>query len=162
MAIIEERSIIGQKRKSSVVFTERRKRCGVFTEIEEEKSWEEEESSEIVYLPDEIIETVLSKLPVNCLLRNKTVSKSWNTIISDTLFLKNHQGESSSSSNLQTLFLSHLLFSTEFDLVKFQDLNIQEVQQLKSPPTCPYKMLCYCDGVILLAHPFSKKIIKNK
>ncbi|EYU41128.1 hypothetical protein MIMGU_mgv1a023248mg, partial [Erythranthe guttata] len=131
MAIIEERSIIGQKRKSSVGFTE----------IEEEKSWEEEEK------------TVLSKLPVNCLLRNKTVSKSWNTIISDPLFLKNYQGESSSSS---TVFLSHLLFITDFDLVKFQDLNIRQVQQLKSPPTCPYKMLCYCDGVILLAHPFSK------
>ncbi|EYU42127.1 hypothetical protein MIMGU_mgv1a025474mg [Erythranthe guttata] len=159
MAIIEERSIIGQKRKSSVVFTaiieqdERRKRCVVFTEIEEEKSWEEEESSEIVYLPDEIIETILSKLPVNCLLRNKTVSKSWNTMISDPLFVKNYQGESSSSS---TVFLSHLLFSTDFDLVKFKDLNIRAVQQLRSPPSCPYKMLCYCDGVLLLAHPYSK------
>ncbi|EYU18243.1 hypothetical protein MIMGU_mgv1a026810mg [Erythranthe guttata] len=155
MAIIEERSIIGQKRKSSVVFTERRKRSVVFTATIEEEE-EEEESSEIVYLPDEIIETVLSKLPVNCLLRNKTVSKSWNTIISDPLFLKNYQGESSSSSNLQTVFLSHLLFSTDFDLVKFQDLNIREVQQLRSPPSCPYKMLCYCDGVLLLAHPYSK------
>ncbi|EYU18259.1 hypothetical protein MIMGU_mgv1a025200mg, partial [Erythranthe guttata] len=53
-------------------------------------------------IPEEIIEIILLKLPsIKSLVRFKAVSKSWNTIISDPLFIQNHLHSSNNS---------HLLF----------------------------------------------------
>ncbi|EYU18557.1 hypothetical protein MIMGU_mgv11b0224801mg, partial [Erythranthe guttata] len=56
-------------------------------------------------IPPEIIEIILTKLSsVKSLLRFKAVSKSWNTIISDPLFIQNHLQSSNNSPN-NNLFL---------------------------------------------------------
>ncbi|XP_012850988.1 PREDICTED: putative F-box protein At1g33530 [Erythranthe guttata] len=44
----------------------------------------------MIYFPDELVEEILSHLPVQILIRFKTVSKSWNNIISSPSFAKSH------------------------------------------------------------------------
>ncbi|WVZ13404.1 hypothetical protein V8G54_010970, partial [Vigna mungo] len=47
-----------------------------------------------IFLPDELIEEILSWLPANILLRLKCVSKKWHSLISHPYFLKLHQERS--------------------------------------------------------------------
>ena len=43
-----------------------------------------------IYLPREIVDEILSRLPIKSLLRFKTVAKSWNNTISTKEFVKAH------------------------------------------------------------------------
>ncbi|XP_057435569.1 F-box/kelch-repeat protein At3g06240-like [Lotus japonicus] len=54
------------------------------------RSTEERPSLSSILLPDELIEAILLRLPVSCLLRFKSVSKSWLSLISNPQFAKSH------------------------------------------------------------------------
>ncbi|EYU40592.1 hypothetical protein MIMGU_mgv1a023062mg, partial [Erythranthe guttata] len=85
-------------------------------------------------LPQEIIQIILSNLPPNSLLRFKTVSKSWYTIISDPLFIQTHLCSSLSESN---------------SFAKSQDPESQPVKLLEGP--CgEYDVMSFCGCVLLL------------
>ncbi|KAL8026853.1 hypothetical protein ABFX02_14G056600 [Erythranthe guttata] len=105
------------------------------------------------HLPHEIIEIILSKLPIKPLLRFKSVSKSWNTIISDPVFVENHIRRSKRS-NPDNLFLCHdnfrLCSSNRFSVVKFEDRKLRTLKVFE----CTYaweECLCFYEGVILIA-----------
>ncbi|XP_012833480.1 PREDICTED: F-box/kelch-repeat protein At3g23880-like [Erythranthe guttata] len=104
------------------------------------------------YLPLHVIEIILLNLPAKSLLRFKAVSKSWNTMISDPVFIRNHLHQSKAS-NSQNLFLCKLIFrynSKKFCLVKIdEDRILRCLEALKSPRGFNTRVLCYCDGVLL-------------
>ncbi|EYU34511.1 hypothetical protein MIMGU_mgv1a022571mg, partial [Erythranthe guttata] len=85
-------------------------------------------------LPQEIIQIILSKLPANSLLRFKTVSRSWYTIISDPLFIQTHLCSSLSESN---------------SFAKSQDPKSQTVKLLEGPYG-EYDVMSFCGCVLLL------------
>ncbi|XP_012833493.1 PREDICTED: F-box/kelch-repeat protein At3g23880-like [Erythranthe guttata] len=105
------------------------------------------------FIPLEIIEIILSKSSVKSLLRFKTVCKSWNILISDSVFIKNHLHQSKTSNLHQNLFLlrnsSKSSVSEELSLVRFEDPKFQTVQLLKTPLGLDI-VLSHCDGVLLL------------
>ncbi|EYU40589.1 hypothetical protein MIMGU_mgv1a018709mg [Erythranthe guttata] len=104
------------------------------------------------YLPLHVIEIILLNLPAKSLLRFKAVSKSWNTMISDPVFVRNHLHQSKAS-NSQNLFLCDFTFnynSGKFCLVKIdEDRTLRSLDVLKSPRGFNMRVLCYCDGVLL-------------
>ncbi|EYU31537.1 hypothetical protein MIMGU_mgv1a020955mg [Erythranthe guttata] len=112
----------------------------------------EETSSNI---PWEIIEIILSKLSsVKSLLRFKSVSKSWNTLISNPLFIQNHL-ESSNNSPDNNLFLCLGTYGTVrgFPLVKFEVGNIHSGEKpVENIPNGYDSILCECNGVLLLTN----------
>ncbi|EYU31534.1 hypothetical protein MIMGU_mgv1a020817mg [Erythranthe guttata] len=103
-------------------------------------------------IPPEIIEIILSKLSsVKSLLRFKAVSKSWNTLISNPLFIQNHLRSSDNSPD--NLFLSTDTYGTDrgFTLVKFEVGNIHSGEiSVESIPNGYDRILCECNGVLLL------------
>ncbi|XP_058756989.1 F-box/kelch-repeat protein At3g23880-like [Vicia villosa] len=60
-----------------------------------------------VYLPEELVAEVLSILPVKSLLQLRCVSKSWKSLISNPIFVKQHLNRSTRNANL-TLVSSFL------------------------------------------------------
>ncbi|XP_012833504.1 PREDICTED: F-box/kelch-repeat protein At3g06240-like [Erythranthe guttata] len=108
------------------------------------------------YLPLHVIEIILLNLPAKSLLRFKAVSKSWNTTISDPVFVQNHLHQSKAS-NSRNLFLCKCksIFSC-YDSKKFslarvdQDRRLRTLQVVEIPCGFYRLVLCYCDGVLLL------------
>ncbi|KAI3459628.1 hypothetical protein Pfo_016291 [Paulownia fortunei] len=100
-------------------------------------------------LPTDIIQTVLSRLPVKSLLRFRTVSKSWNTMISDPRFVQIHL-QQSKSSNSQNLFLRRYSDIKGFALVKLEGRKFQAETVLEAPYGWA-AVVCSCDGVLLLS-----------
>ncbi|EYU40595.1 hypothetical protein MIMGU_mgv1a022892mg [Erythranthe guttata] len=100
------------------------------------------------YLSPEIIENILSRLPAKSLLRFKSVSKSWNTMIADPVFVQNHIRQSKHS-NSDNLFLYQDAAFCSCTIYKLGDQKIQTSQEIESPYISWYE-LCFCDGVILL------------
>ncbi|XP_012857691.1 PREDICTED: putative F-box protein At1g47390 [Erythranthe guttata] len=102
-------------------------------------------------IPPEIIEIILSKLSSKSLLRFKSVSKSWNTLISNPLFIQNHLQSSDNSPD--NLFLSTDTYGTDrgFTLVEFEVGNIHSGEiSVESIPNGYDRILCECNGVLLL------------
>jgi len=52
------------------------------------------------FIPDELVAEILSRLDVKTIVRFKSVSKSWNTLISDPAFVDKHLKKSSQKQNL--------------------------------------------------------------
>ncbi|EYU31545.1 hypothetical protein MIMGU_mgv1a024021mg, partial [Erythranthe guttata] len=103
-------------------------------------------------IPREIIEIILSKLPsVKPLLRFKTVSKSWNTLISDLVFIQTHLHSLKTSPD--NLFLSRYKKSANsgFPMVKFEGGKVDAgVIFVENIPNSYNAILCECNGVLLL------------
>ncbi|EYU31541.1 hypothetical protein MIMGU_mgv1a018082mg [Erythranthe guttata] len=111
-------------------------------------------------IPPEIIEIILSKLSsVKSLLRFKSVSKSWNTIISDPLFIQNHLHSSNKSPN-NDLFLRRYTNSTDrgFPLVKLEGGKVHAGGiSVENIPNGYNVILCECNGLLLLTDRCSEK-----
>ncbi|KAH6759534.1 hypothetical protein C2S52_022949 [Perilla frutescens var. hirtella] len=95
--------------------------------------------------PNAVIEAILSKLPVKSLARFKTVSKSWEAIISSPQFNIRR-----SKSHPQNLFLvwGRRPHSEIFSLMRLENRRFkidQSIYRLK--PALP---LCSCNGILLL------------
>ncbi|XP_012844465.1 PREDICTED: putative F-box protein At1g33530 [Erythranthe guttata] len=104
-------------------------------------------------IPPEIIEIILSKLSsVKSLLRFKSVSKSWNSIISDPVFIQNHLQSSNNSPN-NNIFVSSNTDGTDrgFPLVDF-DVRKSDAGKISEDniPNGYNSILCECNGVLLL------------
>ncbi|KAI3459629.1 hypothetical protein Pfo_016292 [Paulownia fortunei] len=101
-------------------------------------------------IPTDIIQTILSRLSVKTLVRFRTVSKSWNTMISDPGFVRIHL-QQSKCSNSQNLFLrKYPLPSREgFSLVKLEGRKFQTETILNCPNGWD-AVLCSCDCVLLV------------
>ncbi|EYU30853.1 hypothetical protein MIMGU_mgv1a022298mg [Erythranthe guttata] len=109
-------------------------------------------------LPQEIIELILSKLSLKSLLQFKTVSKSWNTLISDPIFVKNHH-QQSKQSNSNDLFLHKKSWNSSdgFSLVRLEDEKLR-TQRVIAPPHGWEHVLCFCEGLLLIQQYGSRRL----
>ncbi|EYU32636.1 hypothetical protein MIMGU_mgv1a008945mg [Erythranthe guttata] len=109
----------------------------------------EEENTSRTFLPFDIIECILLKLPSKSLLRFKTVSKSWRSTISDPNFAKIHP----QFPNPPNLFLLKRSIDQGFYLVKLHGKEVREEAVLESPNGWN-NALCCCNGVLLLTSTY--------
>ncbi|KAL6574185.1 hypothetical protein OROHE_001089 [Orobanche hederae] len=104
------------------------------------------------YLPYDIMENILSRLPVKSLLRFKSVCKHWNATISDDpQFAATHLRRSKNSSS------SCLVYGDgKTELVDFKDAEIRRFSSVDFPVLGSSSMhiLCYCDGLYVLAYEY--------
>ncbi|KAF9614662.1 hypothetical protein IFM89_019790 [Coptis chinensis] len=92
-------------------------------------------------LPDDIIEEILSRLPVKSLLKLRCVCKSWCTLISDPNFINLHL-KHSLENNDQTILRGHL--ASEVYLLECK----QRLVKLDSPPNLSMPSFMYNDGTL--------------
>ncbi|KAL7121823.1 hypothetical protein ACP275_01G007600 [Erythranthe tilingii] len=100
------------------------------------------------YVPSEIIENILLRLPVKSLMRFKCVSKSWEATISDPEFIANHlrqtketKKKKKSSSDDDKDLLLWVGKRSLFIIFPPSDSYLRER---------PLTVLCYCDGFVLV------------
>ncbi|EYU29053.1 hypothetical protein MIMGU_mgv1a019646mg, partial [Erythranthe guttata] len=114
--------------------------------------------------PPEIVEIILSNLSVKSLYRFKSVSKSWNTIITDPVFIQNHIQKSKHSTS-HNLFLHRAMSSTSsirFSVVKFDGEKFQTLPVVIEAPFGCGLVLCFCDGILLLTnHSYQRLVLWN-
>ncbi|KAK6122841.1 hypothetical protein DH2020_043422 [Rehmannia glutinosa] len=113
-------------------------------------------------LPYDIIRIILLRLSVKDLLRFKSVSKSWNTMISDLWFARMHLHESKHSDS-HNLFLCEKSMEhgeNRFSLVRLEGLKFQIEAELNSPVSGE-RVLCSCDGVMLLTSSYRTYTLWN-
>ena len=77
--------------------------CGLFTENHRNMRSEKKPWSPLLY--DELIEEILSRLPVKPLIQFKYVCKGWNSLMSDPYFIKLHLSKSAAKDDLEHLQL---------------------------------------------------------
>ncbi|KAL8498968.1 hypothetical protein ACS0TY_022072 [Phlomoides rotata] len=102
-------------------------------------------------LPHDIIEDILSRVPVKDLLRFKAVSKQWEATISDPGFAEKHlqQYKKSSSWNLIAWEEWPLLKRMNVAELKNNNLNFLSAIEHSSEYSSGYGILCDCDGIYL-------------
>ncbi|CAK8574770.1 unnamed protein product [Lathyrus sativus] len=124
-----------------------------------------------VFFSADLITEIISLLPVKPLLRFKCVSNSWNTLISDPIFVKLHLKRSTTSPNPQfTLITNHLKPSEgDYSFVSDWSLVPYPISRLLDNPSATFVVDSYylldskessiagsCNGLIcLVGHNFS-------
>ncbi|KAL8503870.1 hypothetical protein ACS0TY_022552 [Phlomoides rotata] len=117
-----------------------------------EKSQIIEERKEMsATLPHDIIENILSRLPVKYLLRFKLVSKLWEATISDPKFAETHLQQYKNSSSRNLLAWENCDdYDDGFYVTEIQKDHIQFVSEIQHSYTMlNYWVLCHCDGLYL-------------
>ncbi|CAJ2658501.1 unnamed protein product [Trifolium pratense] len=105
-------------------------------------------------LPFEIIEEILSKLPVKFLMQLKSVCKSWESLISDPQFAKKHLRVSTTRHHLLTFnnFFSDELFVVVYPFSSvFTELTVAASRQLDFPlpvGNLSHYIIGSCHGII--------------
>ncbi|KAL3620123.1 hypothetical protein CASFOL_035035 [Castilleja foliolosa] len=124
------------------------------------------EITSINHLPNDIVRSILSRLPVKTLLTLTSVSKSWNATISATIsdpsFAQTHLQHQHYSNNSYNLFLRKLTIldqiriTYDFSLVRANDDDVDDDTRFTTQTRLGYphpgwhNVLCTCDGVVLL------------
>ncbi|GFP85253.1 putative F-box protein at1g47790 [Phtheirospermum japonicum] len=113
-----------------------------------------EEENTLSNLPQDVLQAILSRLPVKSILRFRSVSKSWNKMISDPSFLRMHLQLQHSSHNL---FLHNSSNPSNYrtghiSWVKFTKENgqFQHQSRLECPRPGWHDVCCVCEGVVLV------------
>jgi len=111
-------------------------------------------------LPFDLIAEILCRLPVKFLLQFRCICKSWNSLISDSKFVKKHLLHLSTSFNLHSLRFSASL--SKYTLMSFPlDSLSPHVTELEFPNNFdgkyhrlrpPHNIFGSCNGIIYLAH----------
>ncbi|CAN4090893.1 unnamed protein product [Withania somnifera] len=114
---------------------------------------------EVAYLlPSDILFLILNRVPsVKSLLRFKSVSKSWNVMISDYAFRRSHRDQSKALG--REMLLVHKLSNYEFE---FRDLETSRLVVMAKEvfPLTKFRkalVLCSGDGFLLLKNPRAYK-----
>ncbi|XP_059310318.1 putative F-box protein At3g25460 [Lycium ferocissimum] len=107
-------------------------------------------------LPYDILFEILIKVQVASLLRFKSISKSWNALISDVVFTKAHR-DLSKMLGCEKLLLRRS--TGEFDFVNLKNSNKITIEKQLFPPKgfLGANVLCSCDGLVLLKKPKAYK-----
>ncbi|KAL2936964.1 hypothetical protein RDABS01_020413 [Bienertia sinuspersici] len=131
-------------------------------------------------ISDDLVEEILSRLPVKDLLRFRCVSRGWCALIDDVSFIRKHYQVNYSFRKLDdnmTYFLNHTPPS-DFSIDEFYLLNIQQGDALTVDLTADlkrdsrvvlpyeadqYSILCYgcVNGIICLTCTSRKALIKD-
>uniref|UniRef100_M1CDU1 Class S F-box protein n=1 Tax=Solanum tuberosum TaxID=4113 RepID=M1CDU1_SOLTU len=111
-----------------------------------------------IYLQDEIMMDILTKLPVQSLLRFKCVSEFWNSLINDTYFRMKHYIHSKNDQNSQKFLITESFYDKD-DVYNFSTSSlsmvqvVEDEQKLDCPSSCkPTNVIlfCSCDGLVLI------------
>ncbi|KAL1568509.1 hypothetical protein AAHA92_00119 [Salvia divinorum] len=114
---------------------------------------------QIVDLPEEIIQGILLRLPVKSLLKSRCVSKSWNSLISSSLFVKSHLKHSSENADFANHRIIFTLINPTYNL-KQCSVNSLMCEPLVVAPDVDYPnktphsavwVVGSCNGIICLA-----------
>ncbi|XP_047339560.1 F-box protein CPR1-like [Impatiens glandulifera] len=100
----------------------------------------------MVHLSNDILEEVLCRLPIKCLIRFRCVSKSWLALISSPYFVKLHFNRSVQTKRNLRLFKSNL-FQVDFDSLHDDDV-LQEVK-FRNYGFVPKSS---CDGLLCMSN----------
>lgn len=109
-------------------------------------------------VPTDILYLILIKIPIfKSLLRFKSVSKSWNVMISDNEFKRTHRDESKALRREKLLLLKHS--TNEFGFREFETSQLDIIAKEIFLPRKfrKAKVLCSCDGLFLLKNPMAYK-----
>ncbi|XP_057448181.1 F-box/kelch-repeat protein At3g23880-like [Lotus japonicus] len=119
-------------------------------------------------LPFDLIVEILCRLPVKPLLRFRSVSKSWNSLISDPKFAKMHRRCSPPDFTRHHLILGHTNSSNDFLLTDYPLLSVfnaavpAAATQLDYPLNNPYRfdsIVGSCDGILCLSIDQSRSAV---
>jgi hypothetical protein len=117
---------------------------------------------DLSFLPYELIMEVLSSLPVKCHTRWRCVCKTWNTLISNPIFVKLHLQQSTRNKHLTLILCDSLhcsnayYFDKDFCVVPFPIDSLLHSPSITivNKPYYPHKIkLCFqfiglCNGLI--------------
>ncbi|KAL8467134.1 hypothetical protein ACS0TY_036011 [Phlomoides rotata] len=110
-------------------------------------------------LPHDIMENILSRLPVKYLIRYKLVCKLWEATISDPRFAEIHLQQYKNSSSRSLLAFEQFYNDfTGFYVVEVQDRHFQLVSRIQL--SMEYNLsciLCDCDGLYLKCFTYELK-----
>ncbi|KAI7727252.1 hypothetical protein M8C21_033380 [Ambrosia artemisiifolia] len=105
------------------------------------------------HLPPEITEAILPLLPAKSLGRFKSVSKTWNSFISDPLFIRTHLLQSHQTRKLIALSTTGSLYSIHItETLDTDDNDIPATAKelsIGSPPIRWKEILGSCNGLVL-------------
>ncbi|GFQ01015.1 F-box protein cpr30 [Phtheirospermum japonicum] len=108
------------------------------------------EVTSINHLPNDTVQSILSRLPVQTLLTLRSVSKSWKSIISDPTFVRIHLQRQHHPNTLHNLFLRKLSTSHRGSIIDHFSLVRARDKRLDCPRPGWHNVLCTCEGVMLL------------
>lgn len=101
--------------------------------------------AQIPYVQEELIEEILSRLPVKTLMRFKTVSRSWNNLIAETRFWKSHLKQSVIDHNRIKIMNFHDCHTTlAYDATTGRPVDADEAYH----DVC---FLAYCNGLFCIS-----------
>ncbi|XP_050212532.1 putative F-box protein At3g16210 [Mercurialis annua] len=99
------------------------------------------------YLPEEVLVQILSRLPVQSILRCTCVCKLWNFIIKNPHFISTF----SSNNHHRYFFLSHSYYSNQYSL-RFDNKHLDEYMSLHPPfnQADAFRMVGASNGLVCL------------
>ncbi|TMW96558.1 hypothetical protein EJD97_007153 [Solanum chilense] len=105
-------------------------------------------------IPHDILFDILIKVPVPSLLRFKSVSKSWNAIISDNNMFAKAQRDQSKALGRQKIMLQRAM--GEFEFIHLENRIVEKINfPIKKFQRA--RILCSCDGLVLSKRPKAYK-----
>lgn len=99
-----------------------------------------------VYVREEIIEEILSRLPVKSLMRFKSVCKSWNSLISEPRFSKLHLKQSIDHHRTKLIYLRGCSTTLAYE-ARTVDIPIEEARDEDDDDDVDVSVLAYCNGL---------------
>ncbi|XP_058202746.1 F-box/kelch-repeat protein At3g06240-like [Rhododendron vialii] len=103
-------------------------------------------------LPQEILTDILSRLPVKSLCRFKSVSPSWNSLISGSEFVKAHLNRPKKTNYDEQKIIIITSSSTAYNLhsIDFAGVNLTIVTVDLPESSSEIKVLSSCEGLLLV------------
>ncbi|XP_073120009.1 F-box/kelch-repeat protein At3g23880-like [Henckelia pumila] len=103
-------------------------------------------------IPRDVLENILSRLPVKSLLRFKTVSKSWKAVIEDPGFARTHSKQSNIS-NSQCLFTNYHR-DASYSLIIFDghEFYTESIGRFPLKYESYAYFLCVCEGILVFKY----------
>ena len=107
------------------------------------------------YVPLDVIDRILLRLPVNALIRFLCVSKEWSALINSSNFIKKHLNHSIETNSDRTLILNETfvnprLQSRWFSVPYSDNDQFGKAVQIYQP-LHNWKILDYCHGLVCLS-----------